>query len=491
VGVDRPAQMFDRDFEWSELARFVEYPGTEATLGVVSGRRRQGKTFLLDAVCRAAGGFFFAASEATEAESLRQFGQALARFRGDPVPYRFTSWDEAVEVLMSVAANGPIPVVIDEFPFLAKASPELPSLLQRALGPQARNSATPVRMLLCGSALSFMGRLLMGTAPLRGRASLELVVPTLDFRLAAKFWELSDPALALLVNSVVGGTPAYRREFTLGDAPSDRADFGPWVIRNVLNPGRPLFREARFLLTEEPELRDTAVYHGVLSAIAAGNHTRGGIASYLGRKSTDLSHALTVLEDTGMIHRDQDAFHGKRSAYRIAEPIVTFYHAIMRPEWTDLERPGNAEQVWARSQHTFRSKVVGPHFEKVCRDWARWYAGPVTFGGHRTRIASGTVPDPVAKISHEVGVVVFGRDEQDRENLLAIGEAKWGETVGISHLSRLAHIRDLLRARDARKLSQCRLICFSGNGFTDELRDRAADNEDVELVDLPRLYEGS
>jgi uncharacterized protein len=46
----KPPDMFDRDEEWAALSRFAadERPG--ATLGVVSGRRRQGKTFLLDAL---------------------------------------------------------------------------------------------------------------------------------------------------------------------------------------------------------------------------------------------------------------------------------------------------------------------------------------------------------------------------------------------------------------------------------------------------------
>jgi hypothetical protein len=74
----------------------------------------------------------------------------------------------------------------------------------------------------------------------------------------------------------------------------------------------------------------------VLAAIAQGNHTRGGIANFLERKSTDLGHALTILEDTGFISREPDAFHGKRSAYHINEPILTFYYALM----SDLERPG-------------------------------------------------------------------------------------------------------------------------------------------------------
>jgi uncharacterized protein len=493
MAVDKPAGMFDRDFEWSELVRFATYPGREATLGIVSGRRRQGKTFLLDAVCSAAGGFYFSATEATEAESLRQFGTALARHSGQPVPYRFTHWEEAVSTLMSlpVADGKPLPVVLDEFPFLAKVSPELPSLLQRALGPQARRAGSPIRLLLCGSALSFMGNLLTGTAPLRGRASLELVVPTLDYRLASEFWQIPDPKLALLVSSVVGGTPAYAREFTLGDAPADLDDFGPWVLRNVLNPGRPLFREARFLLAEEPDLRDTALYHGVLSAIALGNHSRGGIANYLARKSTDLGHALTVLEDTGMITREPDAFHGKRSAYRIAEPILTFYHAVMRPEWSDLERPGHADEVWARAQATFRSKVVGPHFEQVCRAWTRWYATPETLGGNRTRVESGVVSDSAAKTSHEVDVVAFGRDADGRERLLAIGEAKWNETLGTGHLRRLQHIRDLLHARDGINAENTRLLCFSGAGFTDELSALANETEAVQLIDVERLYRGT
>ena len=89
---------------------------------------------------------------------------------------------------MRLATNGPKPVVIDEFPFLAKATPALPSLIQHALEPSAQRRNTPVRLLLCGSALSFTGKLPAGSAPLRGRAGLELLVPTLDFRLAREFW---------------------------------------------------------------------------------------------------------------------------------------------------------------------------------------------------------------------------------------------------------------------------------------------------------------
>jgi AAA+ ATPase superfamily predicted ATPase len=482
--------MFDRDFEWSELTRYAVNPDPRATLGIVSGRRRQGKTYLLDALVQAVGGFMFTATETTEADSLHQFGSALAAFLDEPGPFRFTSWDEAITRLMRIPTTGPLPVVIDEFPFLAKASPALPSLIQRALDPAAQRSNSVVRLILCGSALSFMGKLLAGNAPLRGRSGLELVVPTLDYRLAKQFWDIRDPRTAVLTHAIVGGTPAYRREFAQGDTPAGPDDFDAWVCRTVLNPARPLFREGRYLLAEEPDLHDTALYHAVLAAIADSNSSRGGIANYLARKSTDLAHPLSVLHDAGLISHEADAFRANRSAYRIAEPLLTFYNAVMRPAWGDLEHPGRAPQIWQRSQVFFLAKVVGPHFEQLCRQWARWYAGAGTFDGYPSRVASGAISDGDGRTVHEVDVAVFGREGNTGETLLAIGEAKWQETMTLSHLHRLERIRTLLGARRDIRAEQTRLLCFSGAGFSEDLKRIAATDPTVQLVDLERLYSG-
>ena len=102
----------------------------------------------------------------------------------------------------------------------------------------------------------------------------------------------------------------------------------------------------------------------------------------------------------------------------------------MRASWGDLERPGRAGSSGDDRERTFRSKVVGPHFETLCREWARWHAAPETHGGHPSRVAAGVVNEPSARTGHEVDVVVFGRDDHDREVTLAIGEAKWNETIG-------------------------------------------------------------
>ncbi|WP_046509321.1 hypothetical protein [Streptomyces odonnellii] len=111
--------------------------------------------------------------------------------------------------------------------------------------------------------------------------------------------------------------------------------------------------------------------------------------------------------------------------------------------------------------------------------------------GHPTRVAAGTVNDPAAKTGHEVDVAVFGPgDDHGGDVLLAIGEDKWNDTMGVSHLQRLQHIRALLAARNAATTERTRLMCFSGAGFTPELSRTAARDHTIQLVDLNRLYHG-
>ncbi|MGF1653481.1 MAG: ATP-binding protein, partial [Actinomycetales bacterium] len=329
--VEKPPRVFDRDVEWARLSAFVTRRAGRPEFAVVSGRRRQGKTFLLEALARATGGVYFGATEATSEESLRLLGESLADASGSTLPLRFAAWDEAVRHLVETSARVPGPVVVDEFPYLIRADPSIPSILQRELD-RAVTEGREVSLVVCGSAMSVMGELLAGAAPLRGRATMELVIRPFGPRTARDYWGITDPGLAVRVHAVVGGTPAYRR-FVGDDTPSDPADFDPWVIRSVLDPASPLFREARYLLAEEAGVRDTPMYSSILAAVADGNATRGGIASYIGRRAADIGHHLAVLEDSGLVRRQPDAFRAGRSTYHVAEPIVAFYHSVMRPRW--------------------------------------------------------------------------------------------------------------------------------------------------------------
>ena len=61
-----------------------------------------------------------------------------------------------------------------------------------------------------------------------------------------------------------------------------------------------------------------------------------------------------------------------------------------------------------------------------------------------------------------------------------------GDSIGLAVLDSLERKRALLgpRARGSK------LVLFSGGGFDRHLRERARARDDVELVDLERLYAG-
>ncbi|HEX2498672.1 MAG TPA: ATP-binding protein [Actinomycetes bacterium] len=491
AAISKPAGMFGRDREWSELVAFATDQGARPTLAVVTGLRRQGKTYLLHALTEALGGLYFDAAPATERESLRMLGAAVGRRVGAGIQLNFGSWPEALDYLFSLAPHRPGLIVLDEFPLLAKNSHELPVQLCRALAEpgsagDARRSRT--RLVICGAATPAMHKMVELGGPLSGQADVELVIRPLDYRDAARFWNIADPRLAVLVHSVVGGTPAYRRQFIRDDLPIDLDDFDGWVLRTVLNPATPLMREARYLLGDELDLRDHALYHSVVAAVADGRVTWSSIAEFVGHRAAELARPMSVLETCGLLAREPDPFRSGRARYRITEPLIAFYAAIMRGSWSRLEQ-GQGARVWYESSQRFSSLVVQPHFATLCRRFAGSAPGKL-FGDPPAgpiQVSPGSVADPGRRthIPIEVAVLAPTRPGKPRQ-VISLGLARWDTVMGVDHLDRLHRARQLLATRGY-DTDATVLACYSAAGFDADLR-AGADPSNVLLVGLDDLY---
>ena len=186
------------------------------------------------------------------------FGVALARHAESAAPFSFPGWEDALRYFLALASQGPVPLIIDEFPYLVKPNPALPSLLRREIDSRGRSqgSGSHARILLCGSAVSVMGGLLAGNAPLRGRAGLEMVIKPFGYRDAARFWGVTDPGLAVRLHAIVGGTPAYRRQFIRDDArPARVISTTGWCARCSTRIVRCCARRA----TSSPRRRTSAI----------------------------------------------------------------------------------------------------------------------------------------------------------------------------------------------------------------------------------------
>jgi AAA+ ATPase superfamily predicted ATPase len=485
----KPVMLYDRAIEWRELTEFSAEPGQAARLGLVYGRRRQGKTLMLELLTEAQGGFMFAGLQQSSPQNLRDLADSYARFVGVPGA-TFGDWREAVDALLRLGerSDRPVPVVLDEFPFLLESEPALTSIVQTALSPRSRaRRQSKARLILCGSALTTMRGLLGGSAPLRGRSALELMVHPFDFRDAAGFWGLeSDPELAFRVHALVGGTPAYREMCV--DAPTNLREFDAWVVRRLLNPAGAMFREGNVLLHEQAEVGDPTLYYSVLAAISRGAHRRGEIAAALGRKDSALTYPLVMLEHTLLIERLEDALRDRRPVYRITEPAIRFHQLIIRPAEARLVRHA-AEQVWADSAGTVSSLIYGPHLEDLARDWCLSHAEPAGIGGRVNRARPAVIACRDCRSSHELDIVAAETLPSGADRIIAIGEVKaTAKQVDVDAARRLDHIRGLLPTGKIQ--GPPALMLFSRSGFTKELRAVAAGRGDLRLIGLDRLYGG-
>ncbi|MFE7607001.1 AAA family ATPase [Streptomyces celluloflavus] len=483
----KPDRVFDREVEWADLVSFVCDPRPGATLGLVSGQPRQGKTFLLEAVAQAADGFYFDGHAAAEAETLHRLAERFGEHTRATRPPRWQRWEDAVDALLALGDQRPAPVIIDNFPDLVGPSPALPSVIHgayRRLHQMRRHNQA--RLILGGGTPSLMRRLFSGPSSLHRLASLELLVRPFDFREAARFWGIRSPRLAVQVHAIAGGTPAYRGDLVCDDAPAGPHDFDAWVCRTVLNPRVPLFWEARNLLQEENHA-DRALSHSTLVAIAAGRSTPGEIAERTGAQLADVSHVLAVLQNRGLLHAESDAFRPALTRYRIAEPLLAFEHAVAWPHRAAMEQEDIAD-VWQRARTTFDAAVAAPRFAQICRDWATTYAGPETFTGEPETAVRGTAPGPVGHARSDVDVAVRGNVEGRPGVLLSVGLTRWSETMDIHHLEQLRQTLSALGA-SGEDINGAVPACYSGIGFGPELRAAEARGE-VLLIDVDRLYHG-
>lgn len=487
--MEKPPELFDRDAEWSDLVAFAQQRGPGIRLALVRGRRRQGKSFLLRRLTESTGGFYFQALEQERSQALNGLGVALGDYLTVPGGrLAFTGWDDALGALAGLSrGDEPAVAVIDEFPYLLAHSPELPSQLQRHVD-ASRDRGPAVRLVVCGSALSVMASLLEGAQALRGRATHDLPLGTFGYRTAANFWGIEDPKTAFHVHAVIGGTPGYRDLIT-AKTPSRLADFAHWLEQGVLNPGSAMFREDDYLLTEERSLTDRALYHAVVGAIAGGSRSQGAIAAALGREARAVQHPLKALEDAGFVERQDDMLRSRRPIYRLADPIVRFHHVVTRADLARFE-DRRFDDAWSDARPRFSTHVLGPHFEQLARDFTFKFASRATTGGRVASVGPAVINDQKARAQYELDVVAKTRARSGTTSVCAIGEAKHTNRARtIADLERLGRIRSLLTDRGEATPST-KLLLFSASGFDRNLIAVAEVRDDLELIDLDRMYNG-
>jgi len=375
-------------------------------LAVIYGRRRCGKSTLLRRVAGPRDVYFLAnQSDAAlqRAALAAQIARAVAGFDAAVYP----SWDA---LLRSLADRAPrrLSLFIDEFPYLAQTSPELPSVLQGFL---EGAGAQRVNLVLCGSSQRTMhGLVLDRAAPLYGRAREILKIRPLAAGWIRPALAL-DGAKAVEAYAVWGGVPRY------WELARDYRSLEDAVATLVLDRNGVLHEEPLRLLLDD--MRAAGQAHSLLALIAAGCHRLCEIAGRMEKPAGMLTRPLSNLIDLGYVRREcpfgENPKTAKRTVYKLNDPFLQFHYRFVQAHQSMLEL-GLTRAVGAAVKRAFSLHVAGV-WEALARDSAPLIRpGNTQWGAASRWWGTGADGKPL-----ELDVVA---ESLDRNSLL-LGEAKW------------------------------------------------------------------
>lgn len=348
----------DRHRETSMLES--RYRGEKAELLIIYGRRRIGKSELIDRFIAREKGIRLLAREESRTLQLRRFSLKLGEYFNDNFLKKtsFADWDSFFEYILQ-RSDERFVLSIDEFPYLVKEDPSLPSILQDYWDTHLKDSQ--IFLILSGSSISMMEESTMDhTSPLFGRRTGQILLQPLRFIHILDY--LKDMQKAVEFYSVFGGTPAY---IMSADPNSDISDN---IEEKVLREDAFLFRDVDFVLRSE--LVEPRYYFSILFSIAQGNHTIGLICNDCGLSKSIVNKYLSILIDLHLIYRRIPVTEGnksRRGLYFLSDNLFDFWFSFVHPNIESLER-GNTRLIVDQFVRPRFSRYVGRHFEAMVMD---------------------------------------------------------------------------------------------------------------------------
>ena len=395
--------------EIAKLTRVSTSP--DPSLVVIYGRRRCGKSTLLQHIAKKTDIYFLADQQ----EAPLQI-QGLAVEIGRAIPgfgqVNYPSWEVLFSALQRQAQSGTT-LILDEFPYLVQKSPELPSVIQKLIDSQKNRT----NITICGSSQRMMqGLVLDGSAPLYGRAAEIIKVRPLEPGWIKEALTLNSIE-AIEAYSVWGGVPRY------------------WelarVFRNQEEACKELVLDRDGVLHNEPmrllldDMRGASQPHSLLSLIANGSNRLSEIAGRLGKPATSLTRPLANLIELGYIKRDHpfgaNPRSSKKTIYRLEDPFLLFWYRIVLPNHSLLERD-LIDAVYVESQNRFKAQTA-----EIWEEMARKSTAHLNIANIRWNPAQRWWGHGRDGKNMEIDVVAESLDHK----FLLFGEVKWEEKTNI------------------------------------------------------------
>jgi len=447
------------------------YNSGKLEVAVIYGRRRVGKTELIKQFCENKRTIFFTGVENSASYNLNAFTESVYKFLSESdkgtiakiVPRDFM---QLLDIISETARHEKIVLVIDEYPYLAKAEKAFSSLLQKYIDADLKER--DMMIILCGSSMSFMERqVLSSKSPLYGRRTAQFRIEPFNYCDAVKFVPNYSDEDKMLTYGIFGGTPFYLAQI------DDRKT----LRDNVMN----LFFKQNGLLFEEPgnlikqELREPQTYNAIITAIANGSTKISEIASKVNKPANLCDVYIKKLISLKLVAKEKPIGEktGTKSIYVLDDNMFKFWFRYVQDNLTLISKglgQKAVENVWPTI-----NDFMGRVFESVCIQylWEHYDSLPIP----TKDIGRWWGNNPAEKQEEEIDILALdGRSA-------IFGECKFrNEKMGIESLTDLERKSRLFPKQTTRYY-----YFFSKGGFTEEMQRLAEGNDMIRLIGLDEL----
>ena len=456
-----------RDREINKLHTLYQDEGFQFV--VIYGRRRVGKTMLINEFLKGKRSAYYMAVEGTAKENLTGISKALlTEGASDFYMPEFSDFESLLLYIDHLCKNSDgqerLVIAIDEFPYLAASYPAISSMLQSHIDQCWKNSN--LFLILCGSSMSFMEEQVLGyKSPLYGRRTAQFKLhPFSYFEAKEMLSEFSTEEQAVLYG-VTGGIPEYLSRIRSNQSMDDN------IKELFFDESGRLFDEPGNLLKQE--LQDPSSYHSIITAIAGGASRLNEIATKTGLASSGCSAQIQSLITLGIIKKETPLTEGiksRKTLYTLEDFMFLFWYRFVRPNLSGIMR-GIGETIYEVSVKPQISHFMGYIFEEICKQYLYLPQIYMTLPFPAGEFARWWGNNPKKKRQEEIDLMA----ENGLEAIF--GECKWrNELADVDILETLQERSGLFHYQ-----KQSYMI-FSKTGFTEKLKLREQEEENVRLI---------
>ena len=458
-----------RKSELSALERL--YKSDKFEFAVIYGRRRVGKTALINKFIDDKRAIYFMGVESNAKQNLENFSKSIMEYvSGTEIYSIFSSFQSALEYVFRLAEKERIVLAIDEYPYVARSSKSLASTLQLLIDKYKDKSK--LMLILCGSSMSYMeDHVLAYKAPLYGRRTAQIKLLPFDFEQTCRYFNNFSYEDKALIYGIVGGTPQYLLQI------NDKLSIEDNIKDTFLNPVSFLYEEPINLLKQE--VREPAIYTAIIAAVATGASKMSEISGKVGEDTNVCATYLKNLINLGIVQKETPYGEkaSRKSIYSIEDNMFRFWYRFVFENNSIIAR-GAADLVYKRIKPQL-SDYMGNVFEQICKQylWKQLLSRncPVEFAD----LGRWWGNNPKEKRQEEIDIM----GEQDKNTAL-FAECKWtNEKVDLGVLETLINRGELFNYKTKY------YYLFSKSGFTKGCEDKAKKMGNVNLIEYNKITE--